>query len=191
MIDDVLESEIADEAFLQYWKKRIWQQESGFEKRFNDFNYEVLRDVDQGLHQRLLEQSGFFGEAFRLKDAKQIKIHGESLLRGIMLATERMVMEEKALHFDKASPRYGLGDHPGKPPPKGPRFGWWYKKYLASESWAKKRKLVFERCAYICEGCGIEPAAQVHHGTYDHVGYEFLFELVGICQECHKRYHNK
>jgi len=36
---------------------------------------------------------------------------------------------------------------------------------------------------------GSEPATEVHHLTYQHVGHEFLFELVAICRECHTRWH--
>ena len=64
-----------------------------------------------------------------------------------------------------------------------------YGAYLKSDSWKKRRKLVLERANNICEGCGLEPATDVHHLTYDHIGNEFLFELVAICRACHERIH--
>ena len=64
-----------------------------------------------------------------------------------------------------------------------------YSDYLASAEWDKRRKLVLKRCARICEGCGINVASQVHHLSYGNVGNEFLFELVGLCSDCHKRIH--
>lgn len=66
-----------------------------------------------------------------------------------------------------------------------------YGAYLRSPEWANKRRLVMKRCGGICEGCMENPATQVHHLTYDHVGNELLFELVGICRECHEKVHAK
>lgn len=64
-----------------------------------------------------------------------------------------------------------------------------YNEYLRSDAWAKKRNRVLARCKGICEGCGDRRATQVHHLTYDHVYDELLFELVGICDQCHERAH--
>lgn len=66
-----------------------------------------------------------------------------------------------------------------------------YGVYLRSPEWAKRRALVMKRCGGVCEGCMERPATQVHHLTYDHVGDELLFELVGICRECHEKVHAK
>lgn len=65
-----------------------------------------------------------------------------------------------------------------------------YNKYLATPQWQKKRSLVMKRCGGVCEGCGIQPATEVHHLTYKHVYDEFLFELVGVCRMCHDRIHS-
>ena len=64
-----------------------------------------------------------------------------------------------------------------------------YDEYLAGSVWKRKRELVFERANGICEGCRESPATQVHHLLYEHVGDEFLFELVAVCDECHDRLH--
>jgi hypothetical protein len=61
----------------------------------------------------------------------------------------------------------------------------WYAVYLASPEWREKRAMVLKRCAGVCEGCGKKRAQEVHHLTYKNVGKEFLFELVGLCRECH------
>lgn len=68
---------------------------------------------------------------------------------------------------------------------------WWrrYNAYLKTPQWQEKRKLVFERAGGMCEGCRRKKATQVHHLTYDHVGNELLFELVAICDACHRRIH--
>lgn len=64
-----------------------------------------------------------------------------------------------------------------------------YDPYLASPAWAQKRALVFKRANGICEGCGLAVPSEVHHLTYEHVGNEFLFELVALCGACHDRIH--
>lgn len=67
---------------------------------------------------------------------------------------------------------------------------WLYKAYLLTPEWAEKRGLVMGRCNYICEGCGKRRAVHVHHKTYEHLGDEFLFELIGLCAICHERLHH-
>ena len=66
-----------------------------------------------------------------------------------------------------------------------------YGPYLASAAWAQKRELVFRRARGFCEGCGLVPPDQVHHLTYEHVGSEFLFELLALCHSCHERLHKE
>lgn len=61
--------------------------------------------------------------------------------------------------------------------------------YLLSEEWRAKRQLVLKRAGGICEGCGVAPAAEVHHLHYRNHKAEFLFELVAVCQSCHRRLH--
>jgi 5-methylcytosine-specific restriction endonuclease McrA len=65
----------------------------------------------------------------------------------------------------------------------------WYHYYLTTSEWRAKADAVLARANYRCEGCGQRPATQVHHLTYDHVGTEFLFELVALCRPCHRRLH--
>jgi hypothetical protein len=65
----------------------------------------------------------------------------------------------------------------------------WYAEYLQTNEWKERRRLVLERADGICEGCRQEPATEVHHTSYVHVGNEFLWELVAICRWCHARYH--
>lgn len=64
-----------------------------------------------------------------------------------------------------------------------------YQAYLASTRWAAKREAVMRRCGGVCEGCGEATATEVHHLSYDHVYDEFLWELVAVCAECHRRAH--
>lgn len=64
-----------------------------------------------------------------------------------------------------------------------------YAQYLQSPEWKAKRQLVLQRSGGKCEGCWSADATQVHHLTYEHIYNEFLWELVAICNECHRRAH--
>ena len=66
-----------------------------------------------------------------------------------------------------------------------------YAAYLASDRWRQKRAKVLRRCGGICEGCAERPAVEVHHASYAHLFDELLFELVGLCGDCHRRVHDK
>ena len=69
------------------------------------------------------------------------------------------------------------------------KAGWWdwYSAYLDSAAWKKTRRLALERDNYTCV-CG-SPATQVHHRTYDRVGYEKLEDLISVCVPCHAKHH--
>ena len=63
----------------------------------------------------------------------------------------------------------------------------YYDEYLKSAAWNIKRNLVRERDNNQC-ACG-DASQVVHHKTYLNVGKEPLYDLVSLCNECHKRYH--
>jgi hypothetical protein len=69
------------------------------------------------------------------------------------------------------------------------KFTVYYQEYMKALEWYSKRDLVLKRCGGVCEGCGIASATEAHHTTYRHFGNEFLFELLGLCHDCHKRVH--
>ncbi len=64
-----------------------------------------------------------------------------------------------------------------------------YYRYLDSKEWRLKRDLVFQREKGMCQGCGEESIENVHHLTYLHLFDEMLFELVGLCENCHRKCH--
>ena len=64
-----------------------------------------------------------------------------------------------------------------------------YEAHLSSPAWKELRRQVLFRCQGICEGCRKAPALHVHHLTYDRMGHEMLFDLVGVCAECHQGIH--
>jgi len=66
-----------------------------------------------------------------------------------------------------------------------------YDDYLNSENWRNKRAIVLKRDKYLCQGCFVNKATQVHHLSYKNVGDELLFQLISICDVCHEKCHEK
>lgn len=64
-----------------------------------------------------------------------------------------------------------------------------YDDYLRSDDWKRRAAKILNRANGICEGCLTNPASDVHHLTYAHLGQEFAFELVALCRPCHARVH--
>lgn len=66
-----------------------------------------------------------------------------------------------------------------------------YNAHIRSPRWARIKALVHERAGRICEGCRANPSWEIHHRTYEHLGDEFIFELVALCVGCHERFHQE
>lgn len=66
-----------------------------------------------------------------------------------------------------------------------------YHQYLRTEEWKRKRQAVLVRDHYLCQGCLLRRAVDVHHTTYSHIYRELMFQLVSLCRECHDAVHNK
>lgn len=64
-----------------------------------------------------------------------------------------------------------------------------YEEHLRSPKWAALRRKVMQRCGGRCEGCADAQAVHVHHLHYKNLGDELLWELVGVCLDCHQRVH--
>jgi len=64
----------------------------------------------------------------------------------------------------------------------------WYQRYLESGAWQLKRFEVLRRDRHTCRWCG-QPAKQVHHFSYERVGYEALDDLISLCVACHDEEH--
>lgn len=62
--------------------------------------------------------------------------------------------------------------------------------YLRSAEWAARRAAVMARDRWRCKArlmnCQ-ERATQVHHLTYRHWKNEPLFDLIAVCESCHKK----
>ena len=66
-----------------------------------------------------------------------------------------------------------------------------YDEYLRSPEWKAKRQIVIKRENNICQGCMNHQIEEVHHSTYSNIGDELLFQLVGLCSNCHRKTHKK
>jgi len=62
-----------------------------------------------------------------------------------------------------------------------------YKKYLGSAQWKKRRLQVLERAGDKCERCGSDVELEVHHLNYERLGREDLSDLLAVCKRCHLR----
>lgn len=74
-----------------------------------------------------------------------------------------------------------------------------YRVYMESGGWREKRAKVLKRCRNECEGCGNRRAVEVHHlrypgwrivpGSAEWEKREKLYDLVGLCERCHREVH--
>jgi len=66
----------------------------------------------------------------------------------------------------------------------------YYREYLKSDDWKKKRYVVLKRDNWKCRYCG-KKATQVHHLKYAkyQIGKEPIKWLVSVCEPCHKSKH--
>lgn len=73
-------------------------------------------------------------------------------------------------------------------------YRWWYRnKYLLMPSWRFSRKVKFFWSGYKCKRCKSRTRLDVHHKTYQHLWWEWLFpwELEVLCRQHHVEAENK
>jgi hypothetical protein len=63
-----------------------------------------------------------------------------------------------------------------------------YEEYLKTAVWASLRERVLKRDRYVCQGCGVAQARDIHHLTYDRLFCEMLFDLVAVTAIATKRF---
>jgi len=66
-----------------------------------------------------------------------------------------------------------------------------YASYLMTDHWINKRDAILERDNHRCKQCKKTYLLHVHHLTYDRLGNEDDEDLITLCEDCHKRLHNK
>lgn len=62
-----------------------------------------------------------------------------------------------------------------------------YRDYLKSEKWKRKREAVFKHYGKRCYACKTAPRIlHVHHLTYERLGRERMADLIPLCVPCHR-----
>ena len=69
----------------------------------------------------------------------------------------------------------------------------YYKHYLLSRAWWKKRdkRKVIDKHTCICGRREVDMKLHAHHQTYERVGKEKLSDLITLCKECHEQHHRR
>ena len=66
-----------------------------------------------------------------------------------------------------------------------------YKQYLETSHWQDVRKDKLKEAKYRCQLCGnTNTELHVHHNTYERIGNEEMSDLIVLCEDCHKKFHN-
>ncbi len=67
-----------------------------------------------------------------------------------------------------------------------------YKEYLLSPEWQKTRKAKLKSAYYRCNVCNTNKTElHVHHRTYARRAFEFMKDLIVLCKDCHKLFHDQ
>jgi 5-methylcytosine-specific restriction endonuclease McrA len=64
-----------------------------------------------------------------------------------------------------------------------------YREYLLTPHW-KQLSSEYKAKFPICEVCRHNPSTQVHHKTYKRLFHEQYWDLIAICESCHRKKHD-
>ena len=64
-----------------------------------------------------------------------------------------------------------------------------YPEYLNTPYWQALAQQVKARDNWRCRTCGDNNRLEIHHITYEHLGYEPLTDLLTLCAPCHRLRH--
>ncbi len=73
----------------------------------------------------------------------------------------------------------------------------WYRDYLASEGWRRRRGVVIRLARWTCQRCGWNVYAkpgrwlEVHHRSYERLGDELVGDVEVLCSVCHAAHHGQ
>lgn len=62
---------------------------------------------------------------------------------------------------------------------------------MNSDEWKARRQEKLKSSGFKCELCGSAINLNVHHITYEHLGYEPDEDLLVVCQPCHEKLHKE
>jgi hypothetical protein len=64
--------------------------------------------------------------------------------------------------------------------------------YLRTERWKRKARAARKRAGNRCQMCNSDAKPlEVHHRTYERLGWELSGDLIALCARCHGRHHGK
>jgi 5-methylcytosine-specific restriction endonuclease McrA len=66
-----------------------------------------------------------------------------------------------------------------------------YSSYLKTNHWACIRAFALERAHHQCALCPTTSPLDVHHRSYQRLGFEAPEDLIVLCRECHDRHHQR
>ena len=64
-----------------------------------------------------------------------------------------------------------------------------YAEYLTTEHWQRTRREALARSGYRCAICGDRSSLQVHHLSYERLGWERPDDLEVLCEQHHRESH--
>ena len=65
-----------------------------------------------------------------------------------------------------------------------------YKEYIQSDGWKVRRLRALALAENRCQVCNSPNAPQVHHRTYERLGHERDADLIVLCRDCHRLFHD-
>jgi hypothetical protein len=64
-----------------------------------------------------------------------------------------------------------------------------YLNHLQSDKWISFRAEVFRKRGFLCEICYSPMNLQLHHLTYERIGFEYPADVMILCGKCHQKAH--
>lgn len=64
-----------------------------------------------------------------------------------------------------------------------------YAEYLQTAHWKKMSANAKQKAGYRCQVCNSPRSLDVHHRTYERLGYERPEDVICLCHDCHATYH--
>lgn len=70
---------------------------------------------------------------------------------------------------------------------------WKYEEYMQSPEWADFRNRWFTQTNFPkqCVACNVTTGLELHHVTYERLGFERMNDVVPLCRRCHKEFHER
>ena len=64
-----------------------------------------------------------------------------------------------------------------------------YIDYLKTSDWKMRSQSIKEKWGFTCAICNRGGRLDLHHRTYERLGHEHFTDVIPLCIECHKKFH--